>query len=399
MIIRALMRNKVRSGLLVVEIAVTLAIVLNCMSLLADQRRLITRDSGLEEADLIAVEILPWAAEYGEDSFRRDLMNRDLEALRRVPGVVDASAVGPFPLQGGGSSTLVRPLGAPKEAQVRAPVYRGDDHVVTTFGLELVAGRDFTPADVPVEPGSSILNVIVTQDLADALFPDGDALGQSLDTGSEEYPDVIVGIVRRMHTPYGGGPMESRIVVYPRPRHSSGFMSYVVRAEPGQRDRLLPVVEETILRQHDGRVIKADPLLEIKARGYSVEHLMIGILTTVIVLLLLVTALGLFGMTSFSVTQRTREVGTRRALGATRGDIVWHFLTEGALVVALGSGLGLVGAFALNLTLVSSMDASRLAPGLTLAGLAVLWAVGVTATLAPALRASRLPPVLATQTV
>jgi putative ABC transport system permease protein len=396
-LIRAMLRNTLRFGLLVAEIAFTLAIVLSCFGLLSDQLATIQRESGIDEANLIAVEILPWGDDYQDAPFRQSTMQQDLEALRALPGVVDASALSPFPLQGGGSSSQLKPLGADDSARIRAPIYRADEHVLQTLGLELVAGRNFLPTDVPDHSDAAIFNVLVTQDLADALFPNGDALGKSLDTGSEEYPDVIVGIVRRMHTPYGGGPMESRILIYPRPRSRASFQSYLVRSEPGQLDSLLSTVEETILETEDRRVVTALPLMDYKARGYAGERLMIGVLSTVIALLLAVAALGLFGITSYAVTQRTREIGTRRALGASSRSIVVQFFTESIIVLAVGTGIGLVAAVALNMALVSLMDASALSGAVAIAGVAILWTVGIAAAMAPAVRASRLPPILATR--
>lgn len=398
-IFRSLLRNRIRTGLLVAEIAVTLAIVLNCFGLLIEQRRELTRPTGIDEANLAVVEMLPWDPAYRDDATRRGILSADLEAVRALPGVRDVTAMGPIPLQGGGSSTQLKALGAADESRVRAPVYYGDDSVISTLGLEIVAGRDFTADDVPVESGPAILNVIVTQALADAVFPDGGALGGRIDTGSEEWPDVIVGIVKQMHTPYGGGPMEDQILIYPSPRHRASFMSYLVRTEPGQLDGLLPVIEDTVRNRDDRRVVTARPLLEYKARGNALSRSLSGVLVAIIALLLGVTALGIFGMTSFAVSQRTREVGTRRALGANRREVVAHFLIENAIVVLLGTAFGLIGAFALNAALRSATDAAALSPVLAVAGVVLLWVVGFVATIAPAVRASRLQPVLATRTV
>lgn len=397
--LRAMLRNPVRPGLLIVEIAVTLAIVINCLSVLVDQRAELTGPTGIDEENIIAVTMRPWDAEYNDDTFRYSLVDRDMARLRALPGVVDASAFRPFPLQGGGSSTQVKPLGAPDEAKIRTPVYQADEHALNTLGLELVAGRDFTVDDVPLERGPRILNVIVTQAVADRLYPDGNALGQSIDTGSEEWPDVIVGIVREMHTPYGGGPMEDQIVIYPARTRSGSRMSYLIRAEPGQRDGLIPVIEEALLSEDERRVIEIRTLLDFKAQGYALTSLLAGVLTTIIFLLLFVTSLGLFGMTSFAVTQRTREVGVRRALGATRETMMGQFLFESFLITAAGTGLGLAGAVGLNMFLVTAMEAKTLAPGYALAGVGLLWLVGLVATVAPAYRASCLEPALATRTV
>ncbi len=322
-----------------------------------------------------------------------------MERLRSLPGVAEATPIRPFPLQGGGSSTQLKPLGAPDEAKVRAPVYRAGSRVLETLGLELVAGRTFTDDDLPEGSGPQILNIIVTQDLADALFPDGDALGQTVDTGSEEHPDVIVGIVRQMHTPYGGGPMEDRIFFYPSRPHSESFISYLVRAEPGQLDGLIPSVEETLTTIDDRRVVRVRPLMDYKARGYAMNHVMAWILGVIIFLLLFVASLGLFGVTAFSVTRRTREIGTRRALGATRIEVFRQFLLESATVAAAGTALGLVGAVGLNIALVSAMDAAQLDPALAIFGIGLLWAVGVVATLLPASKAMRIEPAIATRSV
>lgn len=398
-IIRSFARNRLRAGLLIVEIAVTLAIVVNCLALLLEQRQKLIQPTGIDEANLIAVEMMPWDGAYRDDGFRQQLIRRDLASLMALPGAVSASAIRPFPLQGGGSSLQLKALGAPDERKIRAPRYTADEKVLETLGLELVAGRGFTIDDVPLENGPRILNCLVTQDLADAVFPDGDALGQSIDTGSEEWPDIIVGIVRRMHTPYGGGPMEDRILIYPGLPGNGSFMSYMVRAEPGQLDGLVPAVEDTILANDGRRVVRVRPLADYKAQGYSLNRFVAAVLVVIIILLLAVTSLGLFGMTSFSVSQRTKEIGTRRALGASRGMILGQFLLESGLIAAVGSAFGLIGAYGLNRVLVTSMDAMPLAPELVVGGVAVLWLVGLAATIVPATRASRMEPALATRTV
>ena len=122
--------------------------------------------------------------------------------------------------------------------------------------------------------------------------------------------------------------------------------------------------------------------------------------TAAIVLVLLgVTGLGLYGVTSFSVTQRTKQIGTRRALGASRGDIVRLFLLESALISALGIGLGAILALGLNNFLVLHFDGARLSPLLGLGGGVILFALGMVAAVTPALRGAQVAPALATRTV
>lgn len=398
-IFRAMARNRTKVALLVLEVAVTTAIVLNCVALILDQRARIGRDSGIDEANLISVAIRPWGAEYADDGFRADLVRRDVVALAAVPGVVAATAIRPTPLQGGGSSSQFKALGAPDSARVRAPVYTADPAVLATLGLELVEGRNLEETDVPAADGSQILNCLVTRDFADAVWPGESPIGKLIDSGSEEYPDVVVGVVARMVTPYGGGPMESRIVIYPGRPSSDSQMSYLVRVEPGERDRVFAALDETLLATQSERQVTVRTLEAIKAGGYSLNVFLSKVLAILMALLLAVTALGIYGTTSFSVTQRTKQIGTRRALGAGRGEILRHFLVENTLIAAMGMALGLIGAFALNVVLVTQFAGGKLSPTLTVAGLLLIWAVGVASTILPARRASRLSPALATRTV
>jgi putative ABC transport system permease protein len=398
-ILRAMARNKVKVGLLVLEIALTTAIVLNCLAMLREQAARVGRPSGMDEANLLAVTIQPFGAQFQDAGFLRDLVQRDMAALRALPDVADATQMGPIPLQGGGSSTSFKPLGAPDTDKVRAPVYFADEHVLSTLGLELVEGRALASTDAPEGSGPQISNCLVTRDLADAVYPGQSPIGKLIESGDPDYPDVIVGVVRRMVTPYGGGPMESRIVIYPAGSPFPSFQSYLVRAKPGGLNRLVASLDDTLIGVEPDRVIRVQTLLEIKGLGYALNRLQVQLVAVIMALLLTVTALGIFGTTSFSVTQRIKQIGTRRALGATRPEILRYFLVENTLISLLGILLGLAGAYALNVVLVTRYAGSKLELGLVGVGVLILWLVGVAATVVPARRASRLSPALATRTV
>jgi putative ABC transport system permease protein len=398
-ILRSMRTNRVRVILLVLEIAVTMTIVLNCLNMIVEQRERVMTPTGLDEKHILAIQGSAWGEDLEDNDLVAQVIDRDLATLRAMPGVIEASAINPFPLQGGGSSFQLKPLGASPSALVRSPVYRADERFIDTLGLDLVAGRAFTSNDIPQERGPQIMNVIVTQDLADALFPSGDAVGKPVDTGSEEYPDVIVGVLRHMHTPYGGGPMESRITFYPGNPKLFGAMQYMVRTRPEAFDSVFAQVEEALLAVNPERLLKVHSLLEIKGGGYLQNRFIAGILSVVMALLLLVTVMGIFGMASFSVTQRTKQIGTRRALGGTKGDIVRYFLVEISVIAVIGMALGLVGAYALNIVLVTQVEGRPLPPALAVAGVAVLWLVALAATALPARRAAAVPPAVATRTV
>lgn len=398
-ILRAMSRNKTKVALLVLEIAFTTAVVLNCLAMIGAQRRQIERESGIDEDRLVAVSLRTWGEAFAEDAYVNAQAERDMAALRAMPGVDEATIIGPLPLQGGGSSATFKELGGKDSDKVRAPVYYADEHVLATLGLKLVSGRNLTAADRPQKSGSQILNCLVTRDFAEALFPGASPLGKLIDSGNPEFPDVIVGVVERMVTPYGGGPMESRIVIYPTGPVRGSFQTYLVRSDSADRAGLIRDLEAKLLALAPERIVTLQTMGEVKGGGYAMNHFLMRVLAIITLLLLSVTALGIFGTTSFSVTQRTKQIGTRRALGASEGAIVRYFLLENSLVAGLGIGLGLVAAFGLNVVLVTQFNGGKIGPGLALGGVLLLWTVGVVATIFPARRASKLSPALATRSV
>ena len=143
-ILRSMTRNKTGVGLLVFEIAITMAIVLNAAMLIMDNKARLEIPTGLAEQQIAQVSYTSYSEQAGDVFYFNQLVDRDLEAIRALPGVKAASAIAPTPLQGGGSSTQRKPVGADPTRLVRCPRYSVDPHFLETLGLDLVAGRNFT---------------------------------------------------------------------------------------------------------------------------------------------------------------------------------------------------------------------------------------------------------------
>ena len=154
-----------------------------------------------------------------------------------------------------------------------------------------------------------------------------------------------------------------------------------------------------MLGMNPGRIVSVRTLLEVKDETYQVNAAVTKMLTGVIGLLIVVTSLGIVGLTSSAVAQRIRQIGTRRALGATKGDIVRYFLVENGVITGFGLLFGIGATYGLNYLLVQIADTPKMDVGLLVTGVLVLWATGVIAALVPALKATSVSPEVATRTV
>jgi putative ABC transport system permease protein len=179
-------------------------------------------------------------------------------------------------------------------------------------------------------------------------------------------------------------------------------VTYVLRSDPQARARILDAAVATLTQLNPQRLIPADHVqtfTQMRRDYFQRDTTMIGLLLAAALGLLFVTALGIAGLASFWVQQRTRSIGIRRAIGATRGDILRYFQTENFLIVGAGIVIGVVLAVLLNLLLMKHYELPRLPLYYLPIGAAVLWLLGQLAALSPALRAAAVPPVVATRSV
>lgn len=394
---RALRRQRSRFVLIALEIALTLAIITNCVNLLLDLRTVMLRPTGLDEANLISVDVRPFSDDLrGDEAAGSQARHLDLERLRQIPGVRAAAGLNAVPLSGGGSSTGRRPVGS-EVTPLQAPYFAMTDQAVETLGVELIGGRGLTPEDYLAEDN---LNVLMTDSLARKMFPDGNAVGQKITSRQGETEQTIVGIIAVMSNAWPDSDLYGDVMVLPeRDPGTREISRYLVRTEPGRSREVAPLIERALLERHEGRLIEVQTMAEVRGGTFRDSIGLIRLLTGVMVLLVLVTALGIAGLTSFSVTQRTKQIGTRRALGASRLDILRYFLLENWIVTTAGLVAGVGASFALNSALLSWADAPRLSFGLIAGGMVLLWLIGLAAAFAPARRAMLLPPVIATRSV
>lgn len=397
-ILSSLMRNKTGAILVGLQIAVTLAIVINSLYIIVMRVEKMNRDSGIDVANVIITSVRG----FGESFDVVDSITNDINLIKSIPGVTAATVSNQVPLSGSGSGTGLRTVADETVEPVPTARYQMSEEGLDALGVKLSRGRNFLPEEVNYElmgtDHPTPPSIIITQALADAMFGDEDALGKTAYWGSME-PSTIVGIIGRMHGSWVGWDKLENVVIHPG-KYAGRTNKYIIRVEPGMRDSLIPVIQQKLGESNRNRVVKSvSSLEEIAARSYRRDRGMAIILSIVISLLIGLTALVIVGLASFHVTQRTRQIGTRRALGARRIDIIRYFLLENWMITTFGAMLGIILTIAVAYWLEVSFQLQRLDWSYLPVGIVVLWILSSLAVLAPARRAAGVPPAVATRSV
>jgi putative ABC transport system permease protein len=395
-IFNSLCRSKVGALLLLAQIAITTAIVSNAAFIINDRLQYLQQETGFPEQDIFKFNSLT----FGNDINIIQQTERDEQLLRSLTNVIDAVAINAVPLTGGGSgsSFSLKPTGE-KAKQSSASYFFVDEHAINTLGVELIAGRNFTAGDVIVSDNDNKTpNVaIITQAMADDLFPKQNALGQRIYLG--DFVLEIIGIIDLMKGPWLKDERKDRSVLIPYVKIGA-FQQFMVRTEPGSRTEVMKNIEDKLLHAYDKRVISDLNGLDEKKADYVAEDvLMMRMLIVIIVVLILVTALGIFGLTLFNISKRTKQIGTRRALGARKSSIVRYFILENSLVCAAGLILGAIASVLLGQQLMQLYSVPALSMFYVLATALSVFLISILAVIGPARRAANISPSIATRSI
>ena len=394
---RSMLRNKGGYILIAVQIAVTMTIIVNAIAIIQERSANMARPSGLDEANTFALASVSFVA----DIDKKQLIDEDLDLLRGLPGVRSVTSSNSFPLRQGGWSEGLNLEPGEGKMDTSSAIYFADEHTVETFALNLIEGENFAANQVDWvnrETNDWPPVAIVTQALAKDLFPDetGSYLGKTFYM-NDDNPVNIIGVVERLQAPWPSWSGLERSMLVPR-RRDAEFVRYIIRTEPGYRDELMPQVEELLAKGTPDRIIQTLVTMEeVRKLAYLGGAAMIKILTFVVALLTAITGLGIVGLASFNVSRRTRQIGIRRALGATRTAIMRHFMVENFVVSTVGVIAGGILAVALNIFMVETFALQPLNWTVIPVAMIVLWIVGQVAVAGPARKASNVSPAIATR--
>lgn len=394
-----LSRQKIAALLVVFEIAISCAIICNAVFIISNRVAQIQLKSGVAEDELVYLATSSLLPDVNYDALRK----QDLAALAAVPGVKAVSSINQIPYGSNVWGSGIRLQPNQTRPTVHATNYMDDGQLLPTFGLQLREGRGFKPDEYlensafaggdadPVVP-----SVLLSHSLARSLFPDGNAVGSNIYVWGSK-PTQVVGVIDDLLAPGEAGEFSSRFdsMVFPV-RVSNG--AYALRTSLEQREAVLKAAIAALNKADPNRIIEEQGTVSRMRDAFQHrDRSVIWLLLAVCVALLAVTAFGIVGLASFWVQQRTRQIGIRRALGATRKHILRNFQLENLLLSSAGIILGLILAYALNMFLMSRYELPRLPLMYLPVAAVLLLLLGQIAVLGPARRAAAVPPAVATR--
>jgi putative ABC transport system permease protein len=389
--------SRIRALLVISQVSLAVVLLVGASLLIESVFHLLHESPGFDPRGVMAFNLDLPDSRYGKPEQSADFFLELLRRIRIIPGVKSASGVMPLPLSGDALRTSFEIEGRPMAKKDRPSTHIravGTDYF-QAMRIPLLGGREFNARDDRHAPHVIIIN----QTLARKFFPDENAIGKHIKPGmSGDKADQmceIVGIVGDVKHRNLWQPPDPESYV-PYEQDSMGAMSIVVRAE-SDPVVLLPAIREQ-LRALDGElpIYRAQRMEEYVAASVA-QRRFTGLLCAVFAGTgLLLAVVGLFGVMSYSVAQRTHEIGVRVAVGAEKPDILRLILTEGMRITVVGIALGLLGAFAVSSVVKSQLFGVSATDPLTFLGVVVALAlVALAACYIPARRATRVDPMVA----
>jgi putative ABC transport system permease protein len=398
-LISSLLRSRTGAILVALQITIALAVMVNAVWIVSQRITDIEKPTGIDDQNMFVIAVAGLTSRFDLSS----ALSQDLAYLRGVPGVVAATATESVPLSGNGEGTELWLQPGQRGRSVIVGELQMDTQGLKTLGASLISGRNFRPDEIQHFTKGKLdltpADIIVTRSLANALFPGDDALGKVVYDEAGK-PITIVGIARDFMGAVGLGNAPYEYAIYPQVPGAYGAYFCLVRTLPGRVDATMRVADEHLANSNPNRVVFFAHPLEYFHRLMIAENRNMAIfLATVSALILAVACLGIFGLATYNVSTRTKQIGTRRAIGARKRDIIAHFMVENALILSAGVAAGCALALGTGYWLSLQYGLPRLDLYYLVGGVLFLWIVGQLAAWQPARRAASVPPSVATRTV
>ena len=391
-------QSRAQSVLVVAEITLGLVLLIGAGLLIKSYARLQQVDPGFSPENVLTAQLSLPQSKYPEERQQALFFQQTLERIQTLPGVEYAGAVSDLPFSQSRTSRSFGIEGRPAVSDgesLNADHRKISPHYFRAMGIRLLRGREFTERDAKNAPGVIIIN----EAMARRFFPHENPLGRRLLLGASESGEQkaweIVGVVADIK--HGNLAEERKPEMYvPYMQHPHSWMFLAIRGASDPRTLIAAVrnaVREVDPEQPAYNVMTMQERIEKSIAPQRFNTLLLGVFAVVAIAL---AAVGIYGVVSYSVAQRTREIGVRLALGAQSGDILRLVVGQGMLLTMIGIGLGLAAALLLTRLMASLLYGVSATDPFVFAGIAVLLAfVALLACYIPARRATKVDPMIA----
>jgi putative ABC transport system permease protein len=387
-------RARLRGAFVVAQVALSLVLLVSAGLLLNSFYRLLSASPGFDPQNLLTMEYRMPKNRYAKGEQQWTFHREVVERVGRLPGVESAAVVRGLPFSGNGFTVTYAVPGQsppPPGQEPKTLENAIDPNYLTTVGLPLIRGRNFTHADGPDAPPV----ILVNRTLAEKVWPGEDPLGKQLELPDAKVTASVVGVVGDAKQFDIGEPQRPQVyTAYAQNPHIFGTLVVRSRVEPLS---LAESVKKTVWsvdpEQPVWKVRTVERLIEMNVAG---RRFVLTLMACFAALAVLLTALGLYGVISYTVAQRTHEIGVRVALGARGRDVLRLVLGQGMRLVLVGLALGLAGAFAATRLMQGLLYGVTATDPATYGLVALLLAaVALLACYLPARRATRVDPLVA----
>ncbi len=386
-----------RSALVVCQVSLAFVLVIGAGLMTLSFSRVLSVDPGFKPERVMTAQFSLPDLRYKDDAARRSFIARLLENVRAIPGVKSAGATTYLPFSGNNNASVITIVGQPLKPGEKPPVpgwNRVDYGYFQAMGIQVVQGRAFTASDGAESPRV----VLIDEFLAKNRWPKGDAVGAKIQRGladgtNRDEPWTIAGVVRSVKTGDLAEQNPMGQIYFPYTQFVPNSMHLVVKTAVDN-----PQVASAVRRE----LAKVDPelpLFDVRSMPERLASSVVSRRVAMVVCLvfaglaLLLSAIGIYGVLAYAVTQRTREFGIRVALGASARDVLRMVVGQGLRLAAIGLVIGIAGALALTRLMTTLLfDVKPTDPGVFAMTALALAAVAVIASFVPSIRALRIRP-------
>lgn len=394
-ILLSLKQKKFIAIMVVLQIALTLAAVSHSVFSAAALLKDWNVASGLDEEKLIIAQ----SQFFIEGADKANAITEDLKNLIDLPGVIHVTTANQMPFAANNVSNIYKETG--DEAQrFLASVFELNSSAIDVLGVELISGRNFYENEVVSGELNAGLDypsvVMISEDIAKELFDGENPLGKTLWPVKNAQPAEIIGVYSNFMTgeSLNGIGKSYNSIIRPMTLWSPNRLDpgYLMRVDPGAAERLLEDARTAIYKQPGRYLYNNEVLTRTKKRIYDGRSSQSILMLTVSAVLILITAFGIAGLSSFLVNQRRKQIGIRRALGATKKSILRYFLIENSLLTIVGLSLGVIMTIGIAVKYPSLGGNGFLRYDLMMMVAIFLWVINIISVYWPAKKASNIDP-------